>query len=352
MTSQITSLVEFFEQTGIKFRIFDMGRRVSSISKQQFFAFEQGKQPYPMPLQLQAWIGILGWPGEDTSKHFIWFLKMPLDESGNINYAARDDLLHRLVQIAEAGLQGDSGPDAQQSMEDNPYGFKPNDDRMAVFHAKALKSLAQPASQFYRHTQRYFSGQEGWDQWSSVGMQGIADMVVRLEEEQNATIISKAIPQLPLPPLEALAKCLENEAIPTSISEALVQRVETELKQQEPELAVVSLCIRAMSCAPATGLRQQLLEKILQTPMATSVDLLVSIAGRAWEDLKQAHIRLLFLEALANNPAGQEVFNKLMADLFFIPGMREELMQTLREPERSDTLAQAIGQFFAAIRSE
>jgi hypothetical protein len=76
---------------------------------------------------------------------------------------------------------------------------------------------------------------------------------------------------------------------------------------------------------------------------------LVSVSGRCWEDLKDPELGLPYLEALATNPEGQEVFNKVMADLFFLPGLRETVMDALRSPERSDTLAAAIGQFFSAL---
>ena len=103
----ITSLLQFFEQSGIRCRIFDMGRRVVTLSKQQFNDFEQGRAAYPYPLQQQAWLGLLCWPGDETERHFIWFLRLPLDETGHVAYAARDDLLSRLAQMAEAGLSGD-----------------------------------------------------------------------------------------------------------------------------------------------------------------------------------------------------------------------------------------------------
>jgi len=350
MSTTITSLLSFFEQSNIRCRIFDMGRRVVALSKQQFNDFEQGRKPYPYPLQQQAWLGLLCWPGDDTTRHFIWFLRLPLDETGHVSYVARDDLLSRLAQMAEAGLSGDERPEIQQPLEDNPYGFKPNDERMAVFHAKALASLSLPASKFYEHARDYFVGKTGFDQWAFVGLQGIADVAARLEQDDNTQAVAEAIAQLPAPPFEALAKCLENEAIPTRISEALAARVELALNAEPPDVELIAMALRALSHAPAQGLRQGLLRRVLASPIASDINLLVSISGRCWEDLMESGLRHLYLEALATNPEGQAVFNKVLADLFFIPGLREPIMETLRSPGRSDTLAEAIGQFFSALR--
>ena len=84
--------------------------------------------------------------------------------------------------------------------------------------------------------------------------------------------------------------------------------------------------------------------------IAPDINVLVSISGRCWEDLRDETLCRLYLEALAANPEGQEVFNKVVADLFTIPGLREPIMAILRSPDRSDTLAAAIGQFFSALR--
>ena len=170
--STITSLSDFFQQSGFQFRIFDMGRRICAIDSDDFRAIENTQLAYPYPMQRQAWIGLLGWPTNDNEKHFIWFLRLPLDETGHIAFAARDDLLRRLVKMADQGLNGSDEEDMQASMGDNPFGYKPTDDRMAVFHAKAHKLLGLAPSQYYEHARDYFAGKVDIEQWSFVGLQG------------------------------------------------------------------------------------------------------------------------------------------------------------------------------------
>lgn len=345
----ITSLLQFFKQSGIQCRFYEMGRRVLELDEQTFDDFEQCRKPYPFPLQHQAWLGLLCWPGDDTGRHFIWFLRLPLDETGLLAYAARDDLLHRLAQMAEAGLNGDAQA-SDQPLEDNPYGYKPTEERMAVFHAKALAGLDLPPSKYYAGARDYFWGEIGYDQWAFLGLQGIADVCARLGEDDNSARLAQAIPKLPPPPYEALVKCLENEALPDDVSEAVVARLKSEFMQLSPDPAPIALGLRALSATPESEPRLRLMKLALSSGFASDLNLLVTIAGRCWDDLHDPDIRQLFLQALAENEEGQEVFNKVLADLFAIPQLREPLMESLRDPERSDSLANAMGQFFAALR--
>ena len=46
-TEKITTLSEFLHQSGAKYRVFDMGRRVVQLSPAEFVDFEWAKNPYP-----------------------------------------------------------------------------------------------------------------------------------------------------------------------------------------------------------------------------------------------------------------------------------------------------------------
>lgn len=346
----ITSLTEFFLQSGFQFRIFDMGRRIAPIAADDFSAIEDARLAYPYPLQRQAWIGLLGWPEDNSEKHFIWFLRLPLDESGHIAYAARDDLLRRLIKMADQGLNGADEAALQASMDDNPFGYKPTDERMAVFHAKARKLLGLPPSQYYTQARDYFAAKLGLDQWSQLGLQGIADVTARLEEDENALRLAEIIDTLPDVPFEVLCQCLENEVLDMNLSQSIARRASLELAQPEPHAGQIALCLRALSMSSSPGLRRNLIEQVLLTAIGADIQILVAISGRCWEDLEDELVLHDFLTALANNSEGQEIFNKVLADLFTIPGMRVKIMTALRNPERTNRLSDALGQFFNAIR--
>jgi hypothetical protein len=345
--SDLKTISGFLEQTRNPYRIFDMGRRICKITASQFRQFEEGELAYPYPLQNHAWIGVLDWSKQNSEEQFIWFMKMPLDEAAGLIFAARDDFVYRLLKSLKSSLAKE-GQQMEDAMKDTPYGFTPNPERMAVFHAKSLKIMGLPASKYYQHAQEYMSGALGYDQWAFVGMQGIADLAVHWEENQETLL--KAIPQLPAQPFDALCKCLENEEINSTLASAVIERLDQLLAADTPDSLLVSAALRGISFSPAMGLRRDALNKVLNSPLATDLDLLVTVAGRCWSDLQDDSLCHAFLEKLAATETGRNVFNQLLADLLYVPGMREPIMAQLRNPTRSPELATAIGNLFGSVR--
>ncbi|MDH5472533.1 MAG: DUF3549 family protein, partial [Gammaproteobacteria bacterium] len=334
--TQISGISDFLTQAGTHYKIFDLGRRIQELSKQTFLAFDQGEAPYPYPLQQQAWLGIMVWHENQSDDLVIWFVKFPLDASGRLTSGIRDDFVYRLIN-----------KDANDSTEEaNPYGFKPKQENMACFHARASFLLQQPASKFYQHAQDYFAGKPGYDQWAFVGFQGIADIAARLDEADNCLTIINALPHLPIQPLEALCQCLEHESISTELTRAIGQRLESELKRDTANSNLISLLIRALSGSQDTGLGAEYLQMLLDTEYARHPEVLAAISGRCWDYLKQAGIMSAFLENLAQCEAGQEFFNLVIIDLVNIPGIQTTLNSAIRSPERSAPLSKAIGELF------
>jgi len=339
--TQVNGIIDFLNQAGTKFKIFDMGRRIEEIDEDSFLSFEQGKTPYPLPLQQQSWLGFLVWTEDKKSELVIWFLRFPLDAAGKLTSGIRDDFVLRLIN-----KEGDESP---QQDESNPYGFKPKQEHMASFHAKAAKLLKQPASSYYEHTKDYFAGKPGFDQWSFVGFQGIADIATRLDEENNAALIASAIEQIPAQPFEALAQCLEHEKIDSNISQAIINVICKELDNEKPDANFISLGIRALSHSADQSLLEQTLNKVLNTETGSHPEVLASVSGRCWLTLKNQETINLFLEALANCNEGQEFFNLVIVDLINIPGMQESILKAVKSADRSEALSKAIGELFKSF---
>jgi hypothetical protein len=344
---EIKALSDFFRHSQTHYRIYDMGRGIRKLSPENFEQFEAGKQPYPYPLQQQAWLGILGWSKDDKAEQFIWFLKFPLDETGSLIQATRDDFMARLLQTLGHNIQAArEGGELQDGMNESPYGFNPKESAMAAFHAKATAALGQPPSRFYDHARDYFDGAPGYDQWAFVGLQGIADVAARLNEDGNEARLLKALPQLPPPALAALCGFLENEAIGTALAEALLKRLQQELRNEEADINVIAALLRAFACSQGRGLREAAVREALQSPFDRDINVLAAIAARNWEVLGDEALARVYVEALAANNLGQEAFTQIMADLLYIPGMRPTLLAQLRNPERSAALSEAVGAMF------
>lgn len=350
--SDIRTLCDFLEQTQNPYRVFDLGRRVAKLSNEQFKAFETNDAPYPYPLQGHAWFGIVNWNQNNSEEQLVLFLKLPLDEAGRLVYAARDDLIYRMLKSFKETLdaQNEGKSEVEDTMSNSPYGFTPNQERMAVFHAKALKTMGQPPSKYYQHARDYFSGTLGYEQWAFVGFQGIADISAHWKDDNNATLLAKAIPQLPDQPFDALCKCLENEQITTTLVEPLLARFDNLVDDQHANPLALSAILRAISFTPAEGLRRAAIKRLLHSPHKGDLDLLVTISGRCWEDLKDGELCHLFLETLANSEHGAQIFSQLLADILYLPDMREPVMAQLRNPDRSLALETMVGAMFGRER--
>ncbi len=49
------------------------------------------------------------------------------------------------------------------------------------------------------------------------------------------------------------------------------------------------------------------------------------------------------MEQLARNDAGQTAFSQILADVMYMPNMRQHIMQALRSTTRSAQLSRAVG---------
>ncbi|MEW8508247.1 MAG: DUF3549 family protein [Candidatus Thiodiazotropha sp.] len=346
--NRIATLTEFLESGGLSVGIYDMGRRIVAIPSDEFIAFEQTEMAYPFPLQQQAWFALsLSDPKQRQIDPMIWFLRFPLDEQAKLLLAARDELMHLLVESLG------SKPDAegmQSALENNPYAFQPKQERLAVFHARLTCALKQPASRFYDHAKAYLDGELGWEQWSFIGYQGIADLAARLDQDGNARRLIRSIASLPPSPLEALCHCLECEIVPDTLAKALAERAISTLQQEEPDPQILSAAVRGVSRCRSPGIRDGLILQLLDHPLSRRCDILAAISGRAWEALEAASLRQRFLERLAENEAGQAFFNGILSDLLYLPATRAAMQSSLRDPNRSSRLSQVIGSFFAHVR--
>ncbi len=340
------TLSDFFAQSHTRYRVFDLGRGIRKLDSETFGRIENDELPYPYPLQQQAWLGILGWNQQVKAEQFIWFLKLPLDETGKLVTSARDSFLRGLLETLGSNIQAArEGGEFTDAMSESPFGFKPKETMMAGFHAKALKVLSEPPSRFYDHARDYLAGKPGYDQWAFVGLQGFADVAARLDADDNEATTLRALPQLPAPALIALCGFLENEALSTALAEALLARLQGALAAEEADLNIITALLRAFAQC-GQGLRAQAATIALNSDHSHNIHLLAAIAARDWEVLKDEALAQRFVEALAHNSLGPDAFAQVMGDLLTIPGMRAPLLTQLRNPERSSALNAAVGHMF------
>ncbi len=363
----IASIGDFFRQTGASYRVYDLGRRIEACGKRQFELFEALHSPWPWPIQRHACFGVVFWYPQREDARMVWFLRLPLDEQGLLIPAARDSFLESLLARVGQNIEAlRSGEQLEDTPEDSPVAFKPREDRLASFHARVTAALELPASRHYPHALDYLRGDSGWEQWAFVGMQGLADVAAR--HRQHAGLIAAALADLPVEPLEALCGALDSEASGVEIGAALQARLDRELAGGDAASPrVAAACLRGIAGGPqrpaqnragqsgaaqksVAAIRRQMLASALAHPVGCDLEVLASVTGRLWEELRDAELLAAFLAAAAHNRDGQGAFNQLLIDLLYLPGMREPVLEGFRQPQRPEALSIAIGGFFSALR--
>ena len=345
---QITTLSEFLKHSGARYRIFDMARRVAKISNEDFADIEKTNQPYPYPLQKTAHFAVLFWNPDLADKHYIWFLKFPLDEQGLIIQAARDEFLVMLLdRVGECMLAANEGAQIEGALKDSPYTFKPRDDKMAAFNAQASVSLAVKPSKYYEPALAYFTGQTPIEDWQGLAMQGVADVSIRLSDKQAISAVAKHLANIPAEPFVSLSTFLEQSEPATTLVESLSAKLTHLLEAETVSTPLVIACLRAVSNSPATGLVDQMVTQVLNHPIGQDIEILATISGRLWRVIEQeASLCQLFVERLAENSAGYSGFSQVLADAMYLPGCREPIMAALRSPGRSHALSLRVGEMF------
>ncbi|GLS89325.1 hypothetical protein GCM10007916_03920 [Psychromonas marina] len=342
----INTLTDFLQQAQCQFRIYDLGRKVTKISNSAFQQVAENKQPYPYPIQQHAYIALTFWQvNKQLQDHFIWFLKLPVDEQGLLSITAQTSFIKMVVEAMGENLTGDISEDLQERLASNPFVFKPAAEKLAIFNAIMNTNFVRPASTFYPAALRYFSGQTRWSEWQELGIQGIADLAARLNYDNNQQTLINALPHLPQQPLQSLSLCLEHQHdINTDLATAIAQQAKAELKANHQENAI--LLLRALSSAPAVGISKALLEQQFNSDLIHNEHWYVCIAGRCWSMLEDETLLNRFFEALANHHPS--LFPQLFVDLVAIPALREKVLKQLRLTARSPALSKAIGLLFSA----
>ncbi|CCQ11693.1 hypothetical protein PALB_25940 [Pseudoalteromonas luteoviolacea B = ATCC 29581] len=341
MTQSISTLGELLDTAGTQWRAYDIGRRITKIDKQTFAQIELGAQPYPYPLLGHAHIAIQFWDKSATTDPYVWFLKFPIDEQSKLVMATRD---HFASLVLEAIGTQITGTDAQGKLDNNPYVFTPNANKLAAFNALMKVELKRPASQYYEAAEHYFSAPLLHD-WQTLAVQGIADFALRIEHGKNQANLKAAWPSLPLEVQHTLAAMLEHVAINTSLTETLQHAIQEALNTNNKTLLINSL--RAVSHSSASGIVTQVLNEVLVSDFRHEKEVLLTIAGRFWQQLHHTESLYLFMECVAALNE-QDYFAGIFADLVAIPALRPHVLGMLRAPSRSEMLSRAIGKLFSA----
>lgn len=321
----IHTLSQLVNQSQCEYMVFDLGRRIQSIDNQQFAHVEQGQQPYPYPLQGQAKFAIVYW--NDAKQPWFWLLNFSLDERGLFMPSHVGQFIRYVLEAMGTRLTQTLTPEQQNKLANNPFTFKPNEEKMAVLHSVIREKLELPSSQYYQHAREYFQGNLGWNNWQTVGLQGITDIAARISKQENYRHLLTALNHLPSQPLYAILGALEHVNITTDLSNKIREFAQQEIDSNDPDLFLLGALVRALSGGNIADL-ESVTQRLLSRQPLCHPEVLVALAGRCWHVLAEANKAELFLVRLAQCN-DQNLFNQLFADLVMIPQLRRVMLPLL-----------------------
>lgn len=318
----VLTISQLLTQAKCEYMVYDLGRKVTQVENKQFAAIEENKVAYPYPIKRHAQFGITFW--QEGLDPWIWFLQFPLDERGLLNQALVGDFIKYVATAMGSDFSLEQNDELKQKLAENPYTFKPQDDKLAVFHSLVQRNLNLNYSNFYTQARTYLSGDLGWNNWQNIGLQGIADLVVNLDKDNNLVILKKSLLNLPQQPLYAVLGALEHLELPAAIANRLY---ELYLAKNEQDLFLATAVMRSLAGAPTIQL-ETIVTETLKNNSLNHREMFIAIAGRCWNGLTNQEVLRLFLLKLAQL-GDQSLFNQLFIDLVMLPNLRHLVLSLL-----------------------
>ncbi len=340
----ISTISELLSQSGSQYRIYDLGRKIDKINKQDFLKIEENQLPYPFPAQGHACLAIVFWQ-KKTPEPYLWFVKLPLDERGLLNQGARNHFIAIIIEALGAQVNSEPSKAQAERLKENPYHFTPSQYKLAALNSLIKVELKQKPSKHYPLAQQYISGQLDWSQWHNIAIQGITDIAARLEQpitstQTNNQAISENIQHYAQEVLLPLCTALENQILPVNVLNSIITLYLAETTNPLTQ----QYLLRALGSTSDHPYVVDLIIKLLQQEQLEQ-DLFIAISARCWLALQQTTVLMIFLEKLVSN-GDNALFTAIFKDLVAIPLIRPILFQCMRDPNRSKALATAIGQLF------
>lgn len=346
----IDTISQLLQSSNSQYRLYDIGRKVTKITKEQFQKIENNQIPYPTPSQGHACIAIAFWQ-KKSAMPYLWLLKLPLDERGLLNQGARNHFIAIIVEALGSDLTQDANEQQEELLKNNPYLFTPAQYKLAALNSKIKLELKQLPSEHLSTFISYLTADSSWGSWQNVGVQGICDFVVRINDkanESNNELLQHALPHLPTEVLFPLCSALENELLPIGLLDTLIELLQKNLLTKESEnegiVQIQQHLLRSLGSNCQHPHVTELISLLLQQ-QNIAVELLITLSGRCWLALEDIDNLMAFLEHLVKYE-DKDLFNSIFKDLVAIPAIRPSVLQCIREPERSKNLSNAIGQLF------
>ena len=344
----IPTISELLKLSGSQFRIYDIGRCIGKISKSDFNKIESNQLPYPYPSQGHAFVAIAFWQKKSTQP-YLWFVKLPLDERGLLNLASRNHFIEVIITALGTDLSIDPTEKQEELLKSNPYHFTPSQYKLAFINSLLKVELKQAPSEHLSVLKSYLQ-QGDWQQWQNIGVQGITDFAARLSEKNNSELLQTALEYLPEEVLLPFCAALENVTLDVALLKQVLNKFAESNEVNADNVILKTHLIRALASSCQHPYTISFFDKLLQQN-DLSEDIIIAIAGRCWQILQPSNTMMQYLENVAQG-SSHAIFSALFQDLVAVPLLRPTLFQCMRDSQRSETLAKAIGMLFNQVTAQ
>jgi len=337
--NKIPSILELLSMSDSQFRLYDIGRKIDKISRDDFSKIENNQLPYPYPVQGHACFAIIFWQ-KKSPQPYLWFVKLPLDERGLLNQGARSHFVAIIVEALGSDLSVDPSERQEELLKNNPYHFTPAQYKLASLNSIINFELKKAVSEHYPACLDYISGKLGWENWHNIAIQGLTDFAVRLKENDNESHFIKALPKIHDRVLTPLCAAFENEKLSINIIDGLL----TKIKKTTNNNVLRAQLLRSLSASCEHPHIVSYIDELFAKGQLTTDDF-ITLSGRCWMLFSQQNRLMLFLELMVESQ-DQAIFAGIFKDLVCIPSIRPVLFMCMRDINRSEKLSTAIGLLF------
>jgi hypothetical protein len=354
----IDTISQLLESSNSQYRFYDMGRMVTKIPKDDFKKIENNQLPYPYPSQGHAFFAVSFWQPKNQQP-YLWLLKLPLDERGLLNQGARNHFIAIIVEALGSNLTQDPTEHQASLLKSNPYLFTPAQYKLGSLNSKLKAQLKNSSTKSSTKESEhlapfitYLQSDNHSGQWQHIGVQGICDFASLLSQDNSQSLnenytalLISAFNTLPTDVLFPLCGALENEKLSPPLIKTIVGELEKNITI-DPASPINTQLLRSLASSAEHVYVKDFIASLLQQ-ISISQELLIVISGRIWPTLCTITLLLTYFEQLVKHK-DSTLFNCIFRDLVSIPAMRPLVLQTIREPKRSEALSLSIGQLFSS----
>lgn len=326
----LSSISECLLLAGADYRVVDLGRGLRALDAQQFLEIENANITAPCPRQQCLWVALVFWNAQQKSDEYVWCLKLPLDEQGKVQLAARDEFLALMLTSLGNSFLSSSPTTSLAVPPDNPYLFTPSLHQRAMISAWYKRCCNRPSVPSVDKVLEYLKAPLSAE-WQSLPLQAIAEVALRLNEQAVEHDVIMHFDDYASEFVISLFSMAEAAEVSRTLEAFLYDKALA--VEERMQLAL----LRALSRHEGHPPLQCLLMKLLESNDTPSIETLSVIAARHWQQFDESLTTMFFVKAEQceqTNTAYAGIYDGFYLDLVMLPKTRPIVQKLIKRKSR------------------